>query len=151
METKNENIQVCMAVPAGFTLAQELKSRQISQREFAKTIEMQATHLNEILKGKRNITPAIALKLENALGIKASFWMNLQSQYECDLQRLKSEDTKKIESKKTRQDDSLFKFLLSKTGQTYSSFLASVKQSYISEHIGLLTSSERKRFNLSLK
>ena len=68
METKNENIQVCMAVPAGFTLAQELKSRQISQREFAKTIEMQATHLNEILKGKRNITPAIALKLENALG-----------------------------------------------------------------------------------
>ena len=150
MGTKNENIQVCMAVPAGFTLAQELKSRQISQREFAKTIEMQATHLNEILKGKRNITPAIALKLENALGIKASFWMNLQSQYECDLQRLKSEKAKP-ESKKTRQDDSLFKFLLSKTGQTYSSFLASVKQSYISEHIGLLTSSERKRFNLSLK
>lgn len=150
METKNENIQVCMAVPAGFTLAQELKSRQISQREFAKTIEMQATHLNEIIKGKRNITPAIALKLENALGIKASFWMNLQSQYECDLQRLKLENAK-IESKKTRQDDSLFKFLLSKTGQTYSSFLASVKQSYISEHIGLLTSSERKRFNLSLK
>lgn len=150
METKNENIQVCMAVPAGFTLAQELKSRQISQREFAKTIEMQATHLNEIIKGKRNITPAIALKLENALGIKASFWMNLQSQYECDLQRLKLENAK-IESKKTRQDDSLFKFLLSKTGQTYSSFLASVKQSYISEHIGVLTSSERKRFNLSLK
>lgn len=150
METKNENIQVCMAVPAGFTLAQELKSRQISQREFAKTIEMQATHLNEILTGKRNITPAIALKLENALGIKASFWMNLQSQYECDLQRLKLENTK-AEHPKNRQDDSLFKFLLSKTGQTYSSFLASVKQSYISEHIGLLTSSERKRFNLSLK
>lgn len=150
MGTKNENIQVCMAVPAGFTLAQELKSRQISQREFAKTIEMQATHLNEILKGKRNITPAIALKLENALGIKASFWMNLQSQYECDLQRIKRENTK-AERPKNRQDDSLFKFLLSKTGQTYSSFLASVKQSYISEHIGLLTSSERKRFNLSLK
>ena len=150
METKNENIQVCMAVPAGFTLAQELKSRQISQREFAKTIEMQATHLNEIIKGKRNITPAIALKLENALGIKASFWMNLQSQYECDLQRIKRENTK-AERPKNRQDDSLFKFLLSKTGQTYSSFLASVKQSYISEHIGLLTSSERKRFNLSLK
>lgn len=150
METKNENIQVCMAVPAGFTLAQELKSRQISQREFAKTIEMQATHLNEIIKGKRNITPAIALKLENALGIKASFWMNLQSQYECDLQRIKRENTK-AERLKNRQDDSLFKFLLSKTGQSYSSFLASVKQSYISEHIGLLTSSERKRFNLSLK
>ena len=150
METKNENIQVCMAVPAGFTLAQELKSRQISQREFAKTIEMQATHLNEIIKGKRNITPAIALKLENALGIKASFWMNLQSQYECDLQRIKQENTK-AERPKNRQDDSLFKFLLSKTGQSYSSFLASVKQSYISEHIGLLTSSERKRFNLSLK
>lgn len=150
METKNENIQVCMAVPAGFTLAQELKSRQISQREFAKTIEMQATHLNEIIKGKRNITPAIALKLENALGIKASFWMNLQSQYECDLQRIKRENTK-AERPKNRQDDSLFKFLLSKTGQSYSSFLASVKQSYISEHIGLLTSSERKRFNLSLK
>ena len=150
MGTKNENIQVCMAVPAGFTLAQELKSRQISQREFAKTIEMQATHLNEIIKGKRNITPAIALKLENALGIKASFWMNLQSQYECDLQRIKRENTK-AERPKNRQDDSLFKFLLSKTGQTYSSFLASVKQSYISEHIGLLTSSERKRFNLSLK
>ena len=76
--------------------------------------------------------------------------MNLQSQYECDLQRIKRENTK-AKRPKNRQDDSLFKFPLSKTGQTYSSFLASVKQSYISEHIGLLTSSERERFNLSLK
>ena len=148
METRNENLQVCMAVPAGFTLVQELKERKISQKEFAQTIGMQATHLNEIIKGKRNITPAIALKLENALDIKATFWMNLQSQYECDLQRIQKTTSK---SKKTDENEALFKFLLNKAGESYTAFLVGVKQNYISEHIGLLTSSERKRFNVSLE
>lgn len=148
METKNENIQVCTAVPAGFTLAQELKERKISQKDFAKKINMQAPHLNEIIKGKRNITPAIAIKLENALGIKSSFWMNLQSQYECDLQRLKAKTVTSNHSKQ-KQEDALFKFLLNKVGQSYTTFLLDVKQNFISEHIGLLTSSERKKFNVA--
>lgn len=49
----------------------ELEERGLKQKAFAAQIGMQPSHLNELLKGKRNITPAIAQKLEEALGIKA--------------------------------------------------------------------------------
>lgn len=37
--------------------------------------------LNEIIKGKRRITPRIALKLEAALGISAGYWLKGQQMY----------------------------------------------------------------------
>ena len=51
------------AVHPGETLAEELKERGIKQKELAKAIGIQPSHLNELIKGKRSFTaPAVRLR-----------------------------------------------------------------------------------------
>jgi HTH-type transcriptional regulator/antitoxin HigA len=52
-------------------------------------IKMYPSHMSDILKGKRNITEEIALKIESKLGISAEFWMRLQVEYNISLLRSK--------------------------------------------------------------
>ena len=94
MGTRNENMTVIndvtpfAPVHPGSILGEELKARGISQKEFAKTIGLQATHLSALIHGARNITPAVAAKLESGLeGIPAEMWLRLQDQYNVDVQR----------------------------------------------------------------
>ena len=96
METSNEQlwdsraITPVMAIHPGEVLGEELKSRGISQKEFAENVGMQATHLSALIHGMRNITPALAAKLETGLpGITASFWLGMQAQYNLDVSRKK--------------------------------------------------------------
>ena len=63
MATKNE-APALMAIHQGSILKEEIVERRISQKELAKSIEMQPSHLNEIIKGKRSITKQVADKLE---------------------------------------------------------------------------------------
>ena len=62
---------------------------------------MQETHLSEIINGKRRITPDIAEKLENALGIRAITWTNLQNGYDYDCKQKQSNSEAKIEANKS--------------------------------------------------
>ncbi|QWT25155.1 HigA family addiction module antidote protein [Subtercola sp. PAMC28395] len=41
--------------------------------------------MDEIVHGKRAITPNTASRLSNALGTSDRFWMNLQSRYDLDV------------------------------------------------------------------
>jgi addiction module antidote protein, HigA family len=91
METSINELVPFKATHPGEILREELKERGIKQKDFAASIGMQATHLNEFIKGRRDITPELALKLENELGISYDFWMNLQKGY--------LHDTKAIEKK----------------------------------------------------
>lgn len=68
-------------VHAGEILKEELKARGIKQKDFAKQIDMQPTHLSSLIKGKIQISEKIAYKLEQALGIPAIDWLNMQSNY----------------------------------------------------------------------
>ncbi len=81
METKNNILVPARAVHPGEVLREELKERGIKQKDFARMIGMQSTHLNEFIKGKRNLNEELALKLEKALGISYKNWMNLHSGY----------------------------------------------------------------------
>lgn len=85
------------ATHPGSVLKDELQTRKISQKEFARDIEMQPTMLNEIIKGKRAITAEIAIMLENALDIPADFWMRYQFQYELDCARGKEKLVQKTQ------------------------------------------------------
>ena len=85
METNNERITPFKAFPPGETLKDELEERGIKQKDFAKQIGMQPSHLSELINGKLAISADIADRMENALGIPAQFWMNLQSSYELNL------------------------------------------------------------------
>ena len=73
----------------GEILLDELNAREIKQKELAASIGIAANVMNEIIKGKRNITAILAYKLELALGINAEFWLKLQAQYELELLRTK--------------------------------------------------------------
>ena len=76
------------AVHPGSILAEELKERGIKQKDFAKSIGMEPPHLSALIHGKRNITPAIASRLESGLGISASIWLNLQNQFNLNKEKV---------------------------------------------------------------
>jgi len=64
--------------PGNILLHDFLEPLGVTQIEFAKHIGVTPTRLNEIIKGKRGITPDTALRFEYALGPSAGFWLNLQ-------------------------------------------------------------------------
>lgn len=81
METNAKPIIPAVATHPGTILKKELKARGIKQKDFAAAIGMPAPNLCELIKGKRNVTESIALKLEEVLGIPFQNWMNLQNRY----------------------------------------------------------------------
>lgn len=103
MRTNAKDIIPVVATHPGNVLKSELQARGITQKDFAKTLGMPAPNLNEIVKGKRNITKDIALKLEGALGIPFQSWMNLQNRYyyvSKRRQELSVEDAEAVEREK---------------------------------------------------
>jgi len=54
----------------------------LTQTEFAARIGVSYPRLSEIIHGKRGVTPDTALRLEQALGMDAQFWLNLQMMWD---------------------------------------------------------------------
>jgi HTH-type transcriptional regulator/antitoxin HigA len=63
----------------GEILKKELKSLGITQKEFAEVVGMSASHLSEIIKGRRPITVKQAEKIQSVLGIPAVYWIEMQA------------------------------------------------------------------------
>jgi addiction module HigA family antidote len=78
------------AMHPGELLRDELEAREMKQVALAKEIGIAENVMSEIINGKRNITPRLAVRLEEALGIKAEFWMRYQVTYEIDKIRMKN-------------------------------------------------------------
>ena len=55
---------------------------EISQYRLARNIGISSRRINEIVHGKRAITPDTALRLGRYFGVSAQFWINLQSRYD---------------------------------------------------------------------
>jgi HTH-type transcriptional regulator/antitoxin HigA len=87
-----------IAIHPGEILLDELNERKITQKEFAGMIGMAPTQLNEIIKGKRNVTADAALLIGKALHMDAELWMNLQSGYELNLAKIEEKTKFKLES-----------------------------------------------------
>ena len=100
MATNNNRLTSNRAIHPGEILREELKERGIKQKDFAKTIGWQATHLNEFIKGKRNLNEDLAMRLESQLGIPFKTWMSLHSGYIYECKALeKNADYKMISNK----------------------------------------------------
>jgi HTH-type transcriptional regulator/antitoxin HigA len=65
----------------GEHLLDELKARNWTQTEFAEIISRPVRLVNEVINGKRGITPETAKEFGAALGTSAEFWMNLDTAY----------------------------------------------------------------------
>ena len=65
-----------------FYLQARLSAAGITQIAFAQHISVSLQRVNEIIRGKRGITPETAWLFSQALGTTPQFWMNLQSAYD---------------------------------------------------------------------
>ena len=73
--------------PGDILLEEFLAPMGISQYRLAKDINVPPRRINEIVHGTRAVTADTALRLARYLGTTERFWMNLQTQYDLDLQR----------------------------------------------------------------
>jgi antitoxin HigA-1 len=64
--------------PGEMLLEEFLKPLGLTQTELAQQIGVSYPRINELIHGKRGMTPDTALRLEQFLGIEAQFWLNLQ-------------------------------------------------------------------------
>ena len=69
----------------GETLKEILEDRQMSQKELAIRTDVTEPHVSSIVNCQKAISVSYAKKLEYALGIDASFWVNLQANYDKEL------------------------------------------------------------------
>jgi antitoxin HigA-1 len=72
---------------------------ELTQKELAAAIHVPFQRINEIVAGKRGLTPSTALRLAKYFGTSAGFWLNLQMR--CDLQD--AEKKEKLELAKIRR------------------------------------------------
>jgi addiction module HigA family antidote len=63
-------------------LEEFLKPLGISQSAFSVKLGVSFPRLNEIIRGKRAVTPDTALRLARVLGMPADFWLGLQTDWD---------------------------------------------------------------------
>jgi addiction module HigA family antidote len=64
-----------------------LKPLGITAYKLAKEINISATRISEIIKGKRRITIDTALRLSKYFGNSVEFWIGIQNEYEIRIER----------------------------------------------------------------
>lgn len=73
---------------AGEVLLEEfLLPMGISQYRLAKEISVPPRRINEIVHSKRAVTADTALRLARFFGTTEQFWLNLQAQFDLDVER----------------------------------------------------------------
>lgn len=72
--------------PGEILLEEFLKPYGVSQYELAKVVGVSARRINEIVHGKRAISPDTALRLARAFDISDRFFLNLQSRYDLEVE-----------------------------------------------------------------
>ena len=73
-----------IATHPGELIKDELKERNLTQKELSEMTGIKPSVLSETINGKRSVSLNVAVALEKALGISAEVWMNLQTQYDLD-------------------------------------------------------------------
>ena len=64
--------------PGEMLLEEFLKPLAMTQADLAEKIGVSYPRVNEMVRGKRGVTPDTALRLERLFGMEAQFWLNLQ-------------------------------------------------------------------------
>lgn len=78
--------------PGEILLEEFLKPLGLSQYRLAKDISVPARRINEIILGKRSISPNTALRLSRYFGLSDRFWINLQARYDLEIEKDKLAD-----------------------------------------------------------
>lgn len=68
--------------PGEVLLHDFLEPMGVSQRQLSESIHVPYQRINELINGKRGITPSTALRLSAFFGNSSGFWLNLQQAWE---------------------------------------------------------------------
>jgi addiction module HigA family antidote len=68
--------------PGEMLLEEFLKPLGLTQTAFALRLGVSYPRLNEIIKGRRSVTPSTALRLARVLGMSPEFWLGLQQDWD---------------------------------------------------------------------
>ena len=82
--------------PGEMLLEEFLKPMEITQVEFARKLKIPFQRVNQIIRGKRSVTPDTALRLSKVLGTSVGLWLNLQLAWDL-YEALHSPKAKEIE------------------------------------------------------
>ncbi|MGH9458147.1 MAG: HigA family addiction module antitoxin [Thermoanaerobaculia bacterium] len=79
--------------PGEILMEEFLRPLGLSQYRLAIETRVPPRRINEIVKGQRAITPDTALRLARYFGTSEMFWLNLQAQYDLDVEKGRSPGT----------------------------------------------------------
>ncbi|MBU1181539.1 MAG: HigA family addiction module antidote protein [Proteobacteria bacterium] len=68
--------------PGEMLLEEFLNPMGLTQRDLADNIRVPYQRVNDIVNGRRGITPSTALRLAKYFNMSADFWMNLQLRWD---------------------------------------------------------------------
>jgi len=85
-----------MVHPGAMLREEFLVPMNITQRELADNIRVPYQRVNELINGKRGITPSTALRLAKFFGTTPGFWMNFQLRW--DLYRAQKSEATQLEA-----------------------------------------------------
>ena len=83
----NDSIAIIKGIHPGFILARELEQRHLKKGQFALSLKEYPQTLVSITKGKRNMNTALALKIEQALGLEEGYFMILQVYFDIETEK----------------------------------------------------------------
>jgi addiction module HigA family antidote len=86
--------------PGQVLLKEFLEPLGLTQVKLAKALNIPQNRINEVIRGKRGMTPETALLLAEYFKNSAEFWMNLQTAH--DLTRVRAELRKPLASSRRR-------------------------------------------------
>ena len=81
MATATNQFSPDYAVPPGWVLEERLEVEGISHAEFARRCGRSPKLISEIVSGKAPLEPGTALQFEKVLGVDASIWLGIESEY----------------------------------------------------------------------
>ena len=83
--------------PGEMLLEEFLNPMGLSQRDLAEGIRVPYQRINELVNGRRGITPSTALRLAKFFGTTPDLWMNLQLRWDLyEAQEAESHDLQRI-------------------------------------------------------
>ena len=82
--------------PGEMLLQEFLLPLDMTQRHLATAIQVPFQRVNEVVRGRRGVTPSTALRLARFFGTSPEFWINLQLRW--DLYYARRAEAEQIES-----------------------------------------------------
>lgn len=68
--------------PGEMLLEEFLNPMGVTQRQLADALHVPYQRINELINGRRGMTPSTALRLAKFFDMSADFWMNLQLRWD---------------------------------------------------------------------